>query len=210
MSLHLQFSYTMKIDHKKLLDEILNYFRKHLPEHIAIGTLDDRTHIYVELNKEFQIQGKNPLKSIWQNFVPHLEKNTRNYRKFKNLFESRNLLNEVTHYYYQKDQESNEVLTLKEKIAELLEVDQKKEQELIKLREEVKEEKELLKNQNLCFKKRSAVVDTNELEIELNTLRTQYELQKNKALHLEQENENLKNDALKTTKLLNFTKEALC
>ena len=48
MSLHLQFSYTMKIDHNKLLDEILNYFRKHLPEHIAIGTLDDRTHIYVE------------------------------------------------------------------------------------------------------------------------------------------------------------------
>ncbi len=62
-------SYSMKIDYQKLLEEIQSYFRKHLPEYIAIGTLDNRTHIYVELNKEFQIQGKNPVKSIWQNIV---------------------------------------------------------------------------------------------------------------------------------------------
>ncbi len=36
-------SYSVKVDHQKLLEEIQSYFRKHLPKHIAIGTLDNRT-----------------------------------------------------------------------------------------------------------------------------------------------------------------------
>jgi hypothetical protein len=62
MSLHFQFYYLQAIDHQNLLKEVKQFFNNFSPEHIAIGTLDNHTHVYIEVNKQYHIQGKNPLK----------------------------------------------------------------------------------------------------------------------------------------------------
>ena len=133
MSYHFVFSYSKPIDHQDLLKEIKKFFIKFSPEHIAIGTLDGQTHVYIEVNLAYQIQGKNPLKYVWEATVPTLgEKNVRNYRKFKSLFESRNLMGEVTHFYanecqsslqqrelFMANEELSELRPLKEKLEDL-------------------------------------------------------------------------------------------
>jgi hypothetical protein len=87
MTHHLQLSYPLVIDVQELLDNILEKVAQYQPEHIAIGVLRNKTHVYMEVKNRIRKQGKSKRFLKFQYKDPTFKKNVKNYIPFMKKFD---------------------------------------------------------------------------------------------------------------------------
>jgi len=114
MSFHIQVEYPIQIDRQTLLDFVLVYFRKLIPQHVAIGTLlsenqqqSNNTWVYVETSLKFE-RGGFSKKSFMQfnDSIPTVHKQIKNFRQFRETFKDN--MDQVLEYHSQKAPDPNE------------------------------------------------------------------------------------------------------
>jgi hypothetical protein len=84
---HLQFFYQgNNFDQQELLTFVRNKVEEFQPEHIAIGILDDKTYVYVEVLEKYRAKGHG--KAFWefQGVRPEFQTYITNYLTFRKLF----------------------------------------------------------------------------------------------------------------------------
>lgn len=86
MAHHLQFKFSQPLNAQEVLEYVLLKTKNYEPEHIAVGVLGTKTHVYVEILKPIRLQALSKTFLHFENLRPKFKKYVNNYLKFKKLF----------------------------------------------------------------------------------------------------------------------------
>jgi hypothetical protein len=98
MAHHVQFSYSKILNVEELLDHLKTLVKKYQPEHIAVGILAEKTHVYMELVEPIRLQ------SLARNFLrfqdtnAEMKKRVKNYLSFQRMFTQLKEENKIIHF----------------------------------------------------------------------------------------------------------------
>jgi hypothetical protein len=126
MTHHLQFSYSSVFDVLELLNHLKFQVTKFQPEHIAIGVLEQKTHVFLELLLPIRLQGLSQKFFAFQEINPSkFEKNVKNYIPFQKKF-SQQSPQTVIHHFRRADQSvAHKIEELKTKVNKLQKVNER-------------------------------------------------------------------------------------
>jgi hypothetical protein len=86
MSHHQQFSYAAIFDKTALLDHMKTVFAPYNPIHIAIGVIDEKTHVYIEMESLFRRDSVRVGFFDYLNIKAELMQYIKNFLNFRKLF----------------------------------------------------------------------------------------------------------------------------